>query len=373
MTPSKASRPAAVSANGPRIGDRFGGQITDGASGPHAETQVGDDALALYNTACRALTEAKRVDEVRKILDASVAMRAYARQAKNFTMEMDAVEIRMRATRRSRPVAREAKGNVRPRQGRTPSQNRVGGGPVSKATLAEAGIDKHLADSARKLGALNDEDFEEVVKTARSAVKGVIRSALRTEDKAVARGEKEKALGSRITAMPGKLFGVLYVDPPTRFEVYSRDSGMDRAADNHYPTMTDAELLAMDLPPAAPNSICFLWSTVPKLAFSLALMAHWQFEYKSHSIWVKDRLGTGHWFRNKHETLLVGTRGNVPAPTPGTQFESVVFAPVGEHSAKPAIFRDMIERLFPNLPKLEMFARGKAAPGWDVLGNEAEP
>ena len=28
--------------------------------------------------------------------------------------------------------------------------------------------------------------------------------------------------------------------------------------------------------------------------------------------------------------------------------------------------------MFPTLPKLEMFARGKAAPGWDVFGLEAE-
>ena len=30
----------------------------------------------------------------------------------------------------------------------------------------------------------------------------------------------------------------------------------------------------------------------------------------------------------------------------------------------------MIERMFPNMPRLEMFAR-KTRPGWDVWGNEA--
>jgi N6-adenosine-specific RNA methylase IME4 len=32
----------------------------------------------------------------------------------------------------------------------------------------------------------------------------------------------------------------------------------------------------------------------------------------------------------------------------------------------------MIERLYPNVPKIEMFAR-KARPGWSVHGNEVQP
>ena len=38
------------------------------------------------------------------------------------------------------------------------------------------------------------------------------------------------------------------------------------------------------------------------------------FEYKSHAVWLKNKVGTGYWFRNQHELLLVGTRGNIPAP-----------------------------------------------------------
>ena len=51
-------------------------------------------------------------------------------------------------------------------------------------------------------------------------------------------------------------------------------------------------------------------------------MAAWGFTYKTHFVWVKDKIGTGYWNRNKHELLLVGTRGDVPAPAMGTQFES---------------------------------------------------
>jgi N6-adenosine-specific RNA methylase IME4 len=102
---------------------------------------------------------------------------------------------------------------------------------------------------------------------------------------------------------------------------------------------------------------------------AIEVMRAWGFTYKSASTWEKDKAGTGYWVRGIVEDLLIGTRGDVPSPAPGEQFPGIIKAPRGRHSEKPEIFAKHIERLFPNVPKLEMFAR-KARPGWDVWGNE---
>jgi N6-adenosine-specific RNA methylase IME4 len=192
-------------------------------------------------------------------------------------------------------------------------------------------------------------------------------------DKKERRAERERELAARQRALPDKRYGVIVADPEWRFEPYSRETGMDRAADNHYPTSVYEVIARRDVPSiAADDCILFLWATVPMLPQAMFVMQEWGFAYKSHYIWHKDKIGTGYWNRNRHELLLIGTHGSVPAPAMGTQWHSVIEAPRGEHSEKPEIFLRMIEEYYPNLPKIELNRRGPARPSWDAWGNEAE-
>lgn len=191
--------------------------------------------------------------------------------------------------------------------------------------------------------------------------------------KKVIREQKEQYLADRtihqaLMAETDK-YGVIYADPPWRFDTYS-ENGMDRSADNHYPTMSVYDIASLDIP-AADDCVLFLWATAPMLPEALQVMDRWGFTYKSQIIWVKDRIGTGYWARNKHEILLIGTKGDIPAPAMGTQPPSVIELPVGKHSEKPYMFGDMIERLFPNTPKVELFSRSPRK-GWAAYGNEIE-
>jgi N6-adenosine-specific RNA methylase IME4 len=171
-------------------------------------------------------------------------------------------------------------------------------------------------------------------------------------------------------AFPNEKFSVLLCDIPWSFKSYS-EKGMDRSADNHYPTVSTDVLCAVGpYIPADDDSVIFMWATSPMLEDALQVMKSWGFGYKSSMVWVKDRMGTGYWFRNQHELLLIGTRGNVIAPAPGSQFPSVITAPVGKHSQKPEEFYRVVENYFPTVSKIELFARN-GRENWYSYGNEA--
>lgn len=229
-------------------------------------------------------------------------------------------------------------------------------------------------DEATELDALAHRDMPverraELIRDAKAGKKVSAKVALKQMQRAKREEELAEATKQAATRLGTKLYGVIYIDPPWRFEPWSRETGMDRAADNHYPTEELADLKTWKIP-AADDAVIFMWTTSPMLAQSLELMATWGFVYKSNCIWVKPHAGTGYWFRNRHEQLLVGTKGKVPAPALGEQYDSVIEAPLGEHSVKPNAFAEMIEDMFPNVPALEMCARGPRL-GWDVWGNEA--
>lgn len=331
-------------------------------------------SLIRYDAACRALAEAKAIDEVKEIVDKASALKLYARQAKNRELEIDAAEIRMRAERRLGEMLQDSPKNVGARG--------IGVSAIPKwndtpPKLSDLGIDPKLSMRAQKVAAIPVEKFEGLIGEWRERVNSenerVTATLMAEGTKAEQRAARETELAAKIEALPDRRYGVILADPEWRFEPRSRETGMDRAPENHYPTSTLDEIKARDVPSiAAADCVLFLWATAPMLPHALEVMTAWGFSYRSHLIWAKDREGTGYWFRNRHELLLVGARGAVPAPAPGTQSPSVVEAPRGEHSAKPETFLELIEGMFPTVPKIELNRRGPARSGWDAWGNEAK-
>jgi N6-adenosine-specific RNA methylase IME4 len=181
----------------------------------------------------------------------------------------------------------------------------------------------------------------------------------------ISKGDKELPTGRR--------FPVLLADPPWHVEVYNEISGVERAAGNHYPTMSTEAIGALQVTTlATDDAVLFLWTTSPHLHKNFRVITACCFNYRTNIVWVKDRLGLGYYVRNQHELLLVATRGNIPCPAQPRRPPSVFEAPRGGHSEKPFEAYELIERMYPELPKIELFARN-AREGWAAWGNQAPP
>ena len=178
----------------------------------------------------------------------------------------------------------------------------------------------------------------------------------------------EIAKNNRPLDTGGQLYPVIYADPPWLYDFTLSET---RAIENHYPTMTLDEICALPVSGvAASDAVLFLWATSPKLPEAFRVLEAWGFTYKTCMVWVKDKIGMGYYARQKHELLLIATRGNIPTPAPSDRPPSVIEATRLEHSAKPIEFYEAIERMYPTLERLELFSRSPRH-GWAVWGNQA--
>jgi N6-adenosine-specific RNA methylase IME4 len=166
--------------------------------------------------------------------------------------------------------------------------------------------------------------------------------------------------------LPEGKFSIIYADPPWEYE---HSVSARREIENHYPTLELEKIKAIKIP-AGDDALLFLWAPAPKLEEALEVMKAWGFSYRTCMVWVKDKIGMGYYVRVKHELLLIGVRGGgIGTPLPENRPESVVFAERGEHSKKPDIFYELIEKMYPNHSKIELFARSRRE-GWEAWGNE---
>ena len=333
--------------------------------------------LTRYEAMHHAIVAAHSVDEVSAIRNQAEALRMYAKQSRMSIDDINRVaEIKLRAERRGGELLTDME---RAQGQRTDLQTSVQPGPklTLQAQVEDAGLSVTTGKRWQMLAELPAPVFDQHI----DAIKGgggelttsfMLRMA--QEHRRSVRRESMAEPG----AFPAGRFRVLYADPPWQYG----DSGVKAEADNygtvarHYPTMPTPAICEMerdgrnvrDL--TLPDSVLFLWATAPMLPDALAVVGAWGFTYKTHFVWDKQRHNFGHYSSVQHELLLVGTRGSC-LPDIDEKIRSIVQAERGEHSAKPEQFRELIDRLYPYGPRLELFRRGDAPPGWHVWGNQA--
>lgn len=173
-------------------------------------------------------------------------------------------------------------------------------------------------------------------------------------------------------------FSTFVADPPWQYG----NTSTRGAAENHYGTMTIEELCALDIVPtrAADQAHLYLWTTAGHLPQAFEVMDAWGFEYKTYLVWVKPQMGMGNYFRVSTELVLFGTRGGMR--TQARDIKNYFESPRGQHSKKPTMFHDIVEKASPG-PYLELFSRCNASDmlhgctcskcrlGWTVWGNQA--
>jgi len=319
--------------------------------------------LILYeiDIARTALAKAVTIQETKNVLDVAVAAETYAKRQKMGeeavsyarTLIVEALcQLGRMLKETPRAAVRFDEGNKK-----EPSSNQY-------PTLADLGLDKKTSKLAQDIYALPEEEIEKVKAGVMSLhdANRIVKRAERIE-----KLEKINEANQPLNDGLGK-FNVILADPPWQYEHTISDS---RMIENQYPTMEIDEILALPVQTISEDdAVIFLWATTPMLKKGIQVLDAWGFEYRTAMVWVKPSIGPGWWVRNRHEHLLIGTRGNIPTPKAENKPDSVIEAPREEHSKKPEIIYSIIEDMYPTLSKIELFSRQKR-DGWSAWGNQA--
>ena len=176
--------------------------------------------------------------------------------------------------------------------------------------------------------------------------------------------EAKRANNKPLTSALGN-FGVVVADPPWDY----------LSSSVPYPVMTLQEICDMPVKDiCAEDAVLFLWCSSSLLPDALQVVDAWGFTFKTSAVWDKSESGAiqGAYVRQAHETLLIATRGQPPAVPFSARPPSVLKYPRTEHSRKPVEVFDLINAMYEELPKAELFCRGTPFPGFAGWGNECD-
>jgi ParB/RepB/Spo0J family partition protein len=177
-----------------------------------------------------------------------------------------------------------------------------------------------------------------------------------------------EAIRAEPPPLPGNgPYRVIVADPPWPYEVRQQDPSHRGALP--YPSMSIAQICAMSIASLVHDDGCvlWLWTTNHFMRDAFAVLDAWGFEHKTILTWFKDGLGVGDWLRGQTEHCILATRGKPTVLL--TNQTTALFAPRGPHSAKPAAFYAMVEKLCPAPRYASLFSR-IARPLWDGHGDE---
>jgi len=168
-------------------------------------------------------------------------------------------------------------------------------------------------------------------------------------------------------------YKVLLADPPWKQTKGGlRKTRPNQHKDLDYPTLELNDI--KEIIKSQDSPILFLW-TIDKFLFDAQDIAE-TLGYKLHAriIWDKENgIAPAFTIRYSHEYLLWFYKSPMEEICKSFRgkFTTVLREKATKHSKKPICSYELIESLYPNCKRLELFARDKRK-GWDVWGNEVE-
>jgi N6-adenosine-specific RNA methylase IME4 len=243
-------------------------------------------------------------------------------------------------------------------------------GKDKKGTIQNIVSVSRAVESSRRREDLSFKHHTEVASLSPGRQEYYLKKA--SEEKLTARDlreeiRKDKVRVSESGIIPQGKFQVFYADPPWKYGNSMPEYFTEQA--NYYPLMTIDEICDMSIKNIIDeNAVLFLWVTSPILEESFQVINAWGFEYKTSFVWDKIKHNMGHYNSVRHEFLLLCIRGSYPIQEKKL-FDSVISIERTEHSKKPDEFYEIIETLYPNSKKIELFSR-QERKGWDSYGNQ---
>lgn len=248
--------------------------------------------LVKYEAACRALAAACSVDEVREISGRAEAARAYARQVKNKGLEIDALEIRVRAERRLGEIIKALK---------VDQTIRVGGpgrghhdAPIT--TLKDLGIDHNISGVAQRLASLPEHKFVVELADWRSKAETSQRmeNPLQVYRLPTIKSDRQKA-----AARKGRVT-VNTADPLDRFRSADgrriadwRTGELDRLEDLFSRALKCVEVLRENMPAANPDPLATMEMVFDSKVLGRLLAAIWDEGVRSSDAGLNNRKRAG--------------------------------------------------------------------------------
>ena len=194
-------------------------------------------------------------------------------------------------------------------------------------------------------------------------------------------------------------YSLIYADPAWLYD----NKASHGAAEDHYDTMKLIDMKRLpiwDL--AADDAVLAMWFTGTHTREAIELAEAWGFKVRTMKgfTWVKfnplaeqhinkalqaggvedfydfldllnvqTRMNGGNYTRANTEDMLIATRGN-GLKRKVKNIKQVIYSPLGKHSQKPAEARFRLEKLYGDVPRIELFSRC-GEPGWDHWGNQS--